>query len=93
MNNSGNSMGFNNNMKNNINMNQMNNLNMMNMNNNMNPQQQRDGDIFDRLFNPALLNDQQSMFSQNNNNANSQNNNQNTGVKNDPFSNLVNLMK
>jgi hypothetical protein len=89
--NRGNMMGINN-MNNNMNMNQTNNLNnMMNMNNNMNQQKHSSGDIFDNLFNPSLLNNQESMFSQNNN-SNNQNDMQNSGQKNDPFSNLVNLM-
>ena len=76
-----------------MNMNQMNNRgNMINMNNNMSPQQPMGGDIFDNLFNPALLNNQNSMLNENNN-ANSQNQGQSTIAKNDPFSNLVNLMK
>ena len=73
------------------------NNNMMGMNanmnmNNMNPPQQRSGDIFDTLFNPALLNNQESMFSQNNT-GNNQNDSTASGPKEDPFSGLVNLMK
>jgi len=78
-----------------MNMNQMNNNNNMNNMmgmNNMNAPQQKSGDIFDTLFNPSLLNDQESMFNQNNS-GNNQNENIPSGPKVDPFSNLVNLIK
>ena len=70
------------------------NNNMMGMNNNMNaPSQQRSGDIFDTLFNPALLNNQESMFSDNRNQSGNQNQSEPSKPQVDPFSNLVNLMK